>query len=206
MGTVHEDGVIDRVHIIGNFRRGAGGHFLDLLHRVLLIARVDAFRGIAREEIDIELQAGNLLHHREAFFLGDTGIDGALVDDDIAPGDHLADSLGRAPQGLQVRAVVFVHRRRNGHDIEIAVAHLLQVRRAAETMLVDGFLQEFVGHLEGGVVTGHERFHALTVHVKADGGIFRGKEPRKRQADIAEADHADLGIFNRSTFHITISE
>ena len=171
---------------------------------MLLVARVDALGGIAREEIDIELEAGDLLHHREALFLGDAGVDGALVDDDIAPGNHFADGLGGAPERFQVRTIVLVHRRRNGHDIEIA--YFLQVRRAAETVFVDGFLQEFVGHFESGVVTGHERFHALAVHVKADGGIFRGKEPRKRQADIAEADHADPGIFNRSTFHITISE
>lgn len=185
MGTVHENRVVDRVHIICDFRRGTGGNFLDLLHGVLLVAGVDALRGIAREEIDIELQTGYLLHHREAFFLGDAGIDGALIDDDVAPGNDFAHGLGRAPQRFQVRTVVLVHRRRDGHHVEVAVAHLLQVRRAAETMLVDGFLQEIVGHFESGVVTGHERFHALAVHVKADGGVFRGKQTCQRKAHIA---------------------
>ena len=73
-------------------------------------------------------------------------------------------------------------------------------------MLVYGFLQESVGDFQGGVVAGHQRFHALAVHIKADGGIFRGKQARKRQADITEADHADLGIFKGSTFHISFSE
>ena len=73
-------------------------------------------------------------------------------------------------------------------------------------MLADGFLEKFVGNFEGGVVARHQRFHALAVHVEADGRIFRGKQAREREADVAEADHADPGIFNCRTFHITFSE
>ena len=97
MGAVHENGVIDSIHVISDFGRAAGSNFLDLLHGMQLIARVDAFRRITREEIHIELKAGNLLHHRQALFFGDTGIDGALIDDNVTPGNHLAHGLGCTP-------------------------------------------------------------------------------------------------------------
>ena len=192
--AARENGVIDTVHEVGDFRRGTGRDLLDLLHGMELVTGVDALGGVAGEEIHVELQAGNALHHGEALLLRDAGVHRGLIDHDIALADDLAHRLGCPPERLQVRVVVLVHGRGDGDDVEIAVPDLVQVRRTGESVLVDGFLQQFVRHLQGGVVPAHERIHALPVHVKADGFITGGEKPCQRQSHITQSDDANLDV------------
>ena len=194
--AVREDGVVHTVHQISDFRSGAGGDFADFLHGVELVTGVDAFGGVAGEEVHVELEAGDALHDGEAFLFRDAGVHRGFIDDDIALADDLAHGLGSAPQGLQVRVVVLVHGGGDGDDVEVAGADSLQVRRAGEAVLVDGFLQQFVRHFQGGVMTGHQRVHAPLVHVKADGFIPGGEQPCEGQPHIAQSDDANLDLIH----------
>ena len=99
MGAIEQDGVVHRIHQVGYFGCRTRGDLLDLGQRVDLVTRVDSFRRIAAEEVHVELQARELLQHGYAVFLGAARIDGALVDDDVAAVQGLADGLACFEQG-----------------------------------------------------------------------------------------------------------
>ena len=138
--AVHQDGIVHAVNEIRHFRGGAGGDLQDLLDRMLLVAGIDALGAVAREEILVEFQAGDLLHHGNALVLGDPGVNRGLVNDYVSLAYDLANRRAGAVQRSQVRVVVPVHGCRYGYDVEIAAADLLQVGGTEETMVVDGVL------------------------------------------------------------------
>ena len=138
-----------------------------------LVAGIDTLGAIAGIEVDVELQSADAFHHGQALFLGDAWIDGALIDHHIALADDLTDGFGSTPQGTQVGAVVGIHRGGHGHHIEVALLDFLQVGGAAEAMVLDGILQQFVADFEGSIMACHEGIHAALVHVEADGFELR---------------------------------
>ena len=81
-GAGGDDAGVERIDCLGHFRRGAAGDLLDLGQRIDLVARVDALRAVAAEEIDIELEAGELFQNGNADFLGAAGVDRGFVDHD----------------------------------------------------------------------------------------------------------------------------
>ena len=110
-----------------------------------LVPGIDSFGRIPGKEVLIEFQSGDLLDHREAFFLGHSGIDGRFVDNYIALRNDLSDRLACAPKRFQVRAVVFIHRCRHCNHVEIAFSYLLEICRADKTVFRYRFLEKFVG-------------------------------------------------------------
>ena len=62
------------VDIISDFWSTATCNFLDVLHGVLLVARVDALRAIPTKEINIHLHSGNPLYNGDAFIFGNSWI------------------------------------------------------------------------------------------------------------------------------------
>ena len=60
---------------------------------MFLIPRVYALGAVAGKKVFVERQAGSSLQHRYAFLFRSTGVDGRLVDDDIAFFQRLADSF-----------------------------------------------------------------------------------------------------------------
>lgn len=162
---------------------------------MLLVAGVDALGRVAGKEILIEFKAADFLYHGQAFFLGHTGIDGGFVHHNVAFAYHLADSLGGAPQWLEVGTVVVVDGGWNGHYVEVAIAYLVEIGGAAEAVVVDGVLQQLVAHLECCVVAGHQCLAAFGVHVEADCLVFCREETCERKAYVSEADNADFNFF-----------
>ena len=62
-----------------------------------------------------------------AVFLGAAGIDGGLVDDQVARLEDLADGGGGLEQGREVGTLVLIHRGGDGDDEEAAGAQSLRV-------------------------------------------------------------------------------
>ena len=172
VGTGSDDAAIYLVDILAYLGSGARGDLLDMLYSVFLVTRIDALGAIAAVEIDIHLQAADLLDNGDAVILGDTGINGGLIDYDIALGDDLTNSGGGTDKRGEVGVVVTVHGSGNGNDIEVAVADFLNVGGAYEAVIVDGVLQEVVGNLEGGIMACHEGINTCLVHVETDGEIL----------------------------------
>ncbi len=158
---------------------------------MLLVARVDAFRAVTRVEIDVELETGDALEDRHADFFGAAGIDGGFVHHDVALLQHLADGLARFDQRRQVGALVLVDRRRHRDDEDAAGLEVLQLSREAEQV---GF-GEFPGiRLERAVVAVAKLLDALRLDVETDGLETLAELHGERQADIAEADDANLEV------------
>ena len=179
-----DDAGIHLVDILTYLRGAAGGHFLDVLHGVLFVARINALGAVAAIEVNIHLQTADLLHHGDTFVLGDTGIDGALIDHHIALADDLANGGAGTHEGREVGIVVIVHGRRHCHDVEVAVTNLLNVAGEDETVVVDCILQDVVSHLKGSIVTCHQRVAPLLVHVKTHSLVLRRKQACQRQANV----------------------
>ena len=172
VGAGSDDAAIDLIDILAYLRSGARGDLLDVLHGVLLVTRIDTLRAVASVEINIHLHPTDFLYNGDAVILGDTRIDGGLIDYDIALRDDFADSGGGTDEWGEVGVVVTVHGSGNGNDVEVAVADLLDVGGAYEAVVVDGVLQEVVGNLEGGIMACHEGINACLVHVETDGGVL----------------------------------
>mgnify|MGYP003297256049 CR=1 FL=1 len=90
--------------------------------------------------------------------------------------DDLADSGAGAIEGFEVGGVVLIHGGGNSDNVEIAGTDLLQIGGADEAMIVDGVLEEFVGDLKGGIMSGHQGIDTLLVHVETDGFKLRGEK------------------------------
>ncbi len=88
---------------------------------MLFVARVDALRGVAREEVFVEGQAGMLLDHRHAVVLRGAGIDRRFVNDDIAGADDLANRLARRNQRSKVGSPIVIDGGRHRDDINAAL-------------------------------------------------------------------------------------
>lgn len=195
MGSGRYDARIYPVDIFANLRCRAGGHLADLLHGVELVARIDALGRIAGEEVGVEFQAADLLDHGDTLVFGDAGIDGRLIDDDIARSDDASDCLAGSVERREVGIIVLVDGCGNGYHIEVAVADVVDICGASEAVVVDRIAQQVVTHLKGGIVAGHQRLDAAGVHVEPDSGIFRREKPGQRQTDIAQSDNAYSDIF-----------
>ncbi len=192
--SVDEDRVVDSVHKVSNLRSTARSYLTDFLHSVLLVAGVDALRRVTGEKVDVELQSADAFHNRETLFLSHSRIDRRFIDNDVPFRDYLAHSIAGSQQRLQVGTIVLVHRSRNSHNVEVAVAYLVQVSRADKTVIADGILKEFVSNLESSVVASHQSIHARLIHIKADSRELGGEQPCERQSHIAKTYYGNFDI------------
>ena len=100
--------------------------FLIVGSRCCLVAGIDALGAVAAEEVLVELEPGLLLENRHAVLLGAAGIDGRLVDDDVALLEHAADGLAGAFERRQHGPVVLADRRRHRDDERVALGERLR--------------------------------------------------------------------------------
>ena len=118
--------VVHGVDEVGGLGGGARGDLADGFDAVFLVAGVDALGAVAGVVVGVEAEACEAFDDGEAFLLGDAGVDGALVDDDVAAGDDLAHHLGGADEGPEVGAVVVVDGRGHGDDVDVAIFDIVQ--------------------------------------------------------------------------------
>src|SRR6185295_17834123 len=156
---------------------------------VRLVARVDALRTVAAEEIAIELQAREALQDRHRNLLGAARIHGRLEHDDVVLLQHLAEQLARALDRLQVGTLVAVDRRRHRHDVDLAGAQILEAGRVLEVL---GGAQ--LGRLafKRAVATLLELGDARGLDVETDRAEFLAELDGERQPDVAKTNDADL--------------
>ncbi len=191
VGAGCDHAAIERIHEIGRRRRRSAGDLEDVGQLAQLVARVDPFRAVAAEEIDIVGKARKLLQDRYAEFVGATGVDRAFVDHDIAALQHAGDCPRGAFQGFQVRVVVPVQWGGHGDDEYVALRNICPVGGEAEQC---GRRQFFRGRFPRLVVPGLEVGNAACLDVDAHGRVLLPEGNRHRQADIAKAHHAHTGV------------
>ena len=163
-----------------------------------LVARVDAFRAVAAEEVLVELQAAEFLQHRHAHFLGAAGVNGTFVHHDIAALQHLAERLRGLHQRGEVRALVLVDGRGHRDDEEGALLQRGQVRRVFQ---LRGALQLCLRDFQRAVFAGLQFGNAPLVDVETDRGEILPEFHSQRETDIAETDDADTEGTLAGGFH-----
>ena len=193
-----DDGRIQGADLFERRRIVARHHLDDARERVFLVAGIDALGREAEEEILAALEPGRAGDARTADVLGDAGIDGRLVDHDVALLEMRADRRRGALERLQIGLLAGVDRRRNGHDVEV---------RGGEILRIGGEFQP--RRLERGridlarpVVAPGQFGDPPCIDVESDDGrTGAGKGRGDRQADIAQADHADAFAGQRRPAH-----
>ena len=189
VGAGGDDLVVEGIDEGGDLGRQPGGDFPDGGDTVFLVAGVDPLRAVAGEKVNVEREAGGLLQHRHAVFLGGAGVNGGFVDDDIAPLENLADGLAGLDQRGQVGALVFVDRGRHGNDEDVAGAQAFAVRRAAQMRSGPEF---FRLDFEGVILAGLQLGDTPGIDVEADDRTLLAELHRQRQTDVAEADDGEV--------------
>ena len=91
-----DDAFVDGVDDVERFGRVAGHDLQDVVEAPLLVAGIDALGRVADVEVGLPFQAGRLLEDGDADVLGDAGIDGRFVDDDVALLQRLAPMVDEA--------------------------------------------------------------------------------------------------------------
>ena len=159
---------------------------------MLAVAGIDAFGRIAEEEIAAADEAGFLLEDGAAILFRDSGIDGALVDDDRSPRriEQPADRPRGTDERPQIGLLVLVHRGRDGDDVEVGAAALLRIGGERQRRFGKGARVE----LGGAVMMPAKLGDARLVDIEAGHRKVAGERDRQRQADIAEADDRDAGL------------
>ena len=127
VSAVFQDFVVDPVDQICGFRRGPGCYLEYVFHRVLLVSGIHSFGGVPGEKSGIQFQSGNFFDDRYADFLGDSGIYGGFIDRYVAFAYDGPDCPACPDERGEVRIVVYVHRRRYRHDVEIALPYVVRV-------------------------------------------------------------------------------
>jgi hypothetical protein len=125
VGAGGDDALVDGVDDVEGFGRVAGDDLQDVVEATLLVAGVDALGGIADVEVGLPFEAGRLFEDGDANVFGDAGIDGRLIDDDVALLEGLAEGLRSPSQRLQVGGVAGVDRRGDGDDVEVRLLWVL---------------------------------------------------------------------------------
>ena len=173
----------------------AGHHFQDGGQAVLLVARVDALRGVADVEILRPLQAGQLFQHRDADFLGGAGIHRRFVHDDGALLHVLADRGRSAHQRPEVGRVGIVDRRRDRYHNVIGLG---QRGRVVGDVQLGCFAQFRFRHFAGRVAELAVILNLGLGQVETDGLAFLTELYRQGQAHITEA----YDCYNLIVIHI----
>ena len=102
VGAGRDHALVDGVDDVERLGRVAGDDLQDVVEAALLVAGVDALGRVADVEVGLPFEAGRLLEDGDADVLGDAGIDGGFVDDDVALLEGLAERGRGLPQRLEV--------------------------------------------------------------------------------------------------------
>jgi hypothetical protein len=198
VGAGPHDAAVERVDELRHVRCGPGGHLPDGRDAMRLVARVDALRAVAGEEIPVEPQPRDSLEDGHADLLGAAGVDSRFVDDDVALFQHLADRFARPDERRQVGPLVIVDRRRHGDDEDAASPQVFQARR--EVQLLRGRQFRRV-HFQRAVDAAPQLVDTVRLDVEADGPEPFAELDRERQTDVAEPDDADPEVAQIQFWH-----
>ncbi len=200
-GTVKanlNDFVIDARHTVKGCGVLARDDLGDFFQRVQLVARVDAFGGIAELKVDALFQAADFRQGRAADIFGDAGIDGRFKHDHITFFQDLANGAAGGQDGFQIRLLVGVDRGGDGDDEERAIPDIVRVGGKAQS----GFFQGFGFSLAGGILAFFQGVDAALADIEPPDRVeYPGQRQRDRQADISQADHGDFFTHQSKPFN-----
>ena len=189
MGAGADHAAVGRVDDVQRLWRVGRHDLQDGVEAPLLVAGIDALGRVADVEVDLPFQAGCLFEDGNAHFLGDAGIDGRFVDDDVALLQDAADGGRGAAQRREIRLLAGVDRGGDRDDMEVRRREILGRRREAQA----GRLEVAVVDLARPVVPLREFRDASGVDIETQDLIAGAAETcRDRQADIAEANDGNM--------------
>jgi len=165
-------------------------HLEDFGEGVFLVARIDAFRGVAHVKVLLPLETGLLFQNRNADFFRSAGIDRGFVDDGGALFHVLPGSGAGADQKAEVGDVGRVHRGRNGNDQKVGAGETARIGGGFESR---GGAQVFARNFAGGVGELPIGVDLGLGKVEADGLELPAEFNSQRQPDVAEADDGEGG-------------
>src|SRR5690606_26268953 len=115
---IHAGNDLERLRIL------ARDNLDDILERVLAVAGIDAFRAIAKFEVNAAMQARRLFQLRAANFFRGAGVDGGFEHDNRARLQNRAYRSASVNKQRKIRIVFLVDRRWNGHYEKVAALEL----------------------------------------------------------------------------------
>ncbi len=190
VGAGSDDSCIETVHTLGDFRGRAAGDLHYLGHRVLLVPGVDALGAVAAVEVFIVFQSAVLLEDRHALLLGGAGVDGALVDHDVALFERPADDGAGGQQGPEVRLLEAVDRGGHRDDKDNCLPQVLRFGGERKRSAGCDVLQVGGGRLLRVVFSRLQLSHPLGADVETDDLlVMLGEFHGQGQAYVAEADY-----------------
>ena len=172
MSTGGNDARVNLIDVLTNFRSRARGYLLDMLNGMLFVTRVDSFRRVTSIEINIHLQARDLLHNRNTLILRYTRINSGFVNHHITLADHLTNGARSTYQRSEVGIVVCINWSRNGNNVEVAILDFLNIASADETVVLDGILKDVICYFKSSIMTSHQGVTTLLVHVKTHSWVL----------------------------------
>ena len=166
----------------------------DVLGLVVRVARVDALGRKRQVEIHARLEAlrrQRRLHHLHRR----PGIRGRLEDDQLPFPEHRRRRLDRLDHVGHVGVLGLAQRRRHADVDDVDVAKPLRVGGRHELAALDHFREVRRRHVRNVAAARHQFGDLLLIDVVADHRkAGAGEFDRERQADVAEADDAELGL------------
>src|ERR1022692_4061195 len=182
------DGAVEPVDEPRRRRRRSRGNLADRAQAMFLVTRIDALRAIADKEITVKFKARYALQNGNANFFRTAGVNGRLVDHDVALVEYLPDRFAGTNQRRQFRPLEFVDRCRHRHDHDAARLEILQARRKFEARGRPQFLRT---GLPSRVAAGLELANPFRLNVEADGVKMLAELQRQWQAYVAETYDPD---------------
>ena len=173
----------------GARRRDAADHFRNVLGLKLRIARIDALRREAQEEVLAHLQL-RLLEHRQHQFVGGAGIGGRFQDHQHAGVKVFGDLLAGVDDVAHVRIFGLAQRRRHADVDGVQVRDRGEIGGGAK---LAGFDQGYFLHrhvLDVGFAAIQGVDFALVDVDAGDGESGVREFHRQRQAHVSQAHHA----------------
>ena len=157
---------------------------------MFFITRIDPLGGIAAGEILVEGEARGALEDRDAILLGGTGVDCALIDDDVAVLEDLAHDLGGAQERGKIGALVGVNGRGDGDDVDCRCFEIVRVVAQRQMRGLDQFLRAY---LSGGVMVVLQRLNAVrTIYDNALTELILRFGQKDKRADTTDLERLTL--------------
>lgn len=189
MGSGVQNAVVEPVHRLRRFGGGAGGDLENPGQRVFPVPRIDPFGTVSAEEIPVEAKSAVSFQDGNALLLGAAGEDGAFIDDDRAGMHRFPDRFAGQTERPQVGGVVFVHRRRNGHNEHIPVAQFLRISGAPQAFCrAERLRRDFQSRINALP----EFFQTAFLDVESDRVVIFSEFRCEGESDVAESDQSNL--------------
>ena len=95
MGSRGDNAGIKCIDFLPDLRSTSAGNLFDFSHCMLFISRINPFRAVTAEEIDVKFQSAEFFEDGNTLFFGTTGINGTFINNHIIFFQHFSDRFAR---------------------------------------------------------------------------------------------------------------